>query len=155
MKVECYFDSILADSMPKGKIAYLRLWLGDESQSLIKKWTSTGKLDFSSPEEILNDKGQVLTHISSAYRLDTWWDLLEEEFKPKGNRIISIIEWYSLKTRQGSTNLNDWLTHVYNLADACNFKDSKDRMIRDLLIVGCNSEKARDKIVRKGRENHT
>ena len=79
--------------------------------------------------------------------MDTWWDLLEEEFKPKGNRIISIIEWYSPKTRQGSRNLNDWLTHMYNLADACDYKDSKDRMIRDLLIVGCNSEKARDKIV--------
>ena len=67
VKVECYFDSILADSKPKGKIAYLRLWLGDESQSLIKKWTSTGKLDFSSPEEIVNDKGQVLTHLSRGY----------------------------------------------------------------------------------------
>ena len=43
---------------------------------------------------------------------------------------------------------------MYNLADACNFKDSRDRMIRDLLIVGCNSTSARDKIVRKG-ENVT
>ena len=43
---------------------------------------------------------------------------------------------------------------MYNLADACNFKDSRDRIIRDLLIVGCNSTSARDKIVQKG-ENIT
>ena len=41
---------------------------------------------------------------------------------------------------------------MYNLADACDFKDSRDRMIRDLLIVGCNSTSVRDKIVRKGEK---
>ena len=153
-KVECYFDSILADYQPKQKVALLRLWLGDESHPLVQKWISTGKLDFSSPEEKKNDRGQVIQTLSSGYILDTWWELFEAEFKPKGNRIISIIDWYSSKARQGSRNLNEWLTHMYNLADACNFKDSRDRMIRDLLIVGCNSNSARDKIVRKG-ENIT
>ena len=152
VKVECYFDSILADYKPKGKIALLRLWLGDESQSLVRKWTTTGKLDFTYSEDVYNDTGAKVQAISSGYKLETWWDLLEEELKPKGNRIISILEWYSPKARQGSRNLNEWLTHVYNLADACDFKDSKDRMIRDILIVGCNSDKARDKIVRKGEK---
>ena len=41
---------------------------------------------------------------------------------------------------------------MYNLADACEFKDSNERMIRDLLIVGCNSDKAFDKIVQKGEK---
>ena len=41
---------------------------------------------------------------------------------------------------------------MYNLADACDFKESRNRMIRDLLIVGCNSNSARDKIVRKGEK---
>ena len=146
-KVECYFESILSDYQPKQKVALLRLWLGDESHPLVNKWISTGKLDFSQPEEVKNERGQVTQALSSAFRLDTWWELLEEEFKPKGNRIISIIEWYSPKVRQGSRKLNDWLTHMYNHADACYFKDPRDRMIRDLLIVGCNSTSARDKIV--------
>ena len=152
--VECYFDSVLADYQPKQKVALLRLWLGNESHPLVQKWISTGKLDFSSAEEKKNDRGQVTQALSSGYILDTWWTLLEEELKPKGNRIISIIDWYSPKSKQGSRNLNEWLTYVYNLADACNYKDSRDRMIRDLLIVGCNSTSARDKIVRKG-ENIT
>ena len=145
--VECYFDSVLADYQPKQKVALLRLWLGNESHPLVQKWISTGKLDFSSAEEKKNDRGQVTQALSSGYILDTWWTLLGEELKPKGNRIISIIDWYSPKSKQGSRNLNEWLTYVYNLADACNYKDSRDRIIRDLLIVGCNSTSARDKIV--------
>ena len=43
-KVECYFDSILADYQPKQKVALLRLWLGDESHPLVQKWISTGKV---------------------------------------------------------------------------------------------------------------
>ena len=98
-KVECYFDSILADYTPKGKVALLRLWLGDESHPLVQKWISTGKLDFSHAEEAKNDRGQVIQAISSGYLLDAWWKLLEEELKPKGNRIISIIDWYSPKSK--------------------------------------------------------
>ena len=123
-KVECYFDSILADYQPKQKVALLRLWLGDESHPLVQKWKLdweiTGKVRLlPCPEEKKNDRGQVTQALSSGYILDTWWTLLEEEFKPKDNRIISIIDWYSPKAKQGSRNLNEWLTHMYNLADAC------------------------------------
>ena len=152
VKVECYFESILSDYQPKQKVALLRLWLGDESHPLVNKWISTGKLDFSQPVEIKDERGQVTHALSSAYRLDTWWELLEEEFKSKGKRIISIIEWYSPRARQESRNLNDWLTYMYNLADACNFKDTRDKMIRDLLIVGCNSTSARGQIFQKGEK---
>ena len=153
-KAESYFDSILADCTPKQKLAYLKLWMGDEGIPLIRKWTNTDRLDFSQPETITDDKGRVLRKISDGYKLETWWNLLEEELKPKGNRILSIIEIFSQKARQGSRSLNDWLTYVYNLAESCDYTDSTDRMIRDLLIVGCNSNKARNKIVRKG-ENIT
>ena len=153
-KAESYFDSILADCTPKQKLAYLKLWIGDEGIPLIRKWTNTDRLDFSQPETITDDKGRVLRKISDGYKLETWWNLLEEELKPKGNRILSIIEIFSQKVRQGNRSLNDWLTYVYNLAESCDYTDSTDRMIRDLLIVGCNSNKARNKIVRKG-ENIT
>ena len=48
-KVENYFCSILADATPQQKTGYLRLWMGDEGVPLIKKWVSTGKIDFSDP----------------------------------------------------------------------------------------------------------
>ena len=46
--------------------------------------------------------------------------------------------------------MNEWLTYVYNLAEACNYGDSTDRIIRDVLIIGCESDRAKDKIIRRG-----
>ena len=77
-------------------------------------------------------------------------DLLDEEFKPKGNKLLSIIELWT-RSKQGDKPLNQWLTQVYNLVNICKYpEDSTDRIIRDVLIVGCNSNHARDKIIRQG-----
>ena len=139
-KVELHFSSTFADSTIEQKSAYLRLWMGDEGLPLIMKWTDTGRLDFSKTSD----------PPSSGYILQTYWDLLEEELKPKGNRLISIQELFSEKSRQGNRTLNNWLTYVYNLVEICNYGNSKDRIIRDLLFVGCSSHHAKDAIIRKG-----
>ena len=39
---------------------------------------------------------------------------------------------------------------MYNLVEACNYGDSTDRIIRDVLIIGCESDRAKDKIIRRG-----
>ena len=41
---------------------------------------------------------------------------------------------------------------MYNLVELCDYGDAKDRIIRDVLIIGCNSDKAKDKIVRQGEK---
>ena len=45
--------------------------------------------------------------------------------------------------------MNEWLTYVYNLVEACNYGDSTDRIIRDVLIIGCESDGAKDRIIRR------
>ena len=53
--------------------------------------------------------------------------------------------------KQGNTPLSEWITKVYNLVELCEYEEEfKDRVIRDVLIIGCNSAAAQDKIVRKG-----
>ena len=56
------------------------------------------------------------------------------------------------RSKQGSKTLNEWLTYVYNLVESCDYGDSSERIIRDVLIIGCNSDKAKDKIVRQGEK---
>ena len=56
------------------------------------------------------------------------------------------------RSKQGSKTLNEWLTYVYNLVESCDYGDSNERIIRDVLIIGCNSDKAKDKIVRQGEK---
>ena len=149
-KVEFIFCSALADSTPKQLVSYLKYWMGDQGIPLIEKWESTGKLDFSNAEETPATENGRRRILSSGYKVQTYWDLLDEEFKPKGNKLLSIIELWT-RSKQGDKPLNQWLTQVYNLVNICKYpEDSTDRIIRDVLIVGCNSNHARDKIIRQG-----
>ena len=149
-KVEFIFCSALADSTPKQLVSYLKYWMGDQGIPLIEKWESTGKLDYSNAEETPATDGGRRRILSSGYKVQTYWDLLDEEFKLKGNKLLSIIELWT-RSKQGDKPLNQWLTQVYNLVNICKYpEDSTDRIIRDVLIVGCNSNHARDKIIRQG-----
>ena len=149
-KVEFIFCSALADSTPKQLVSYLKYWMGDQGIPLIEKWESTGKLDYSNSRETPATEGGRRKALSSGYKVQTYWDLLDEEFKPKGNKLLSIIELWT-HSKQGDKPLNQWLTQVYNLVNICKYpEDSTDRIIRDVLIVGCNSNHARDKIIRQG-----
>ena len=149
-KVEFIFCSALADATPKQLVSYLKYWMGDQGIPLIEKWESTGKLDYSNAEETPATEGGRRRILLSGYKVQTYWDLLDEEFKPKGNKLLSIIELWT-RSKQGDKPLNQWLTQVYNLVNICKYpEDSTDRIIRDVLIVGCNSNHARDKIIRQG-----
>ena len=148
-KIELIFRSALSTATPEEKTAYLKYWMGDEGLPLIEKWESTGKLDYSNAHETPAKEGGKSRPLSSGFKLETYWSLLEEEFKPKGNKLISIIELWT-RSKQGNKTLNEWLTYVYNLVEACNYGDSTDRIIRDVLIIGCESDRAKDKIIRNG-----
>ena len=149
-KVEFIFCSALADSTPKQLVSYLKYWMGDQGIPLIEKWESTGKLDYSNARETPATEGGRRRALSSGYKVQTYWDLLDEEFKPKGNKLLSIIELWT-HSKQGDKPLNQWLTQIYNLVNICKYpEDSTDRIIRDVLIVGCNSNHARDKIIQQG-----
>ena len=120
--VELIFSSALIDSSPLQKSAHLRLWMGKEAKPLINKWISTNKL-------VLKKKQP---------RKDLLTCLMVTSFKPTD------------RSKQGSKPLNDWLSYVYNLVDMCGYGNSKERIIRDILIKGCASDKAREFIIRKG-----
>ena len=64
--------------------------MGDEGIPLVKKWTATGKLDISNKEEFPVSDSTRRIPLSSGYKLQTYWDLLEAEFKPKGNKFIEL-----------------------------------------------------------------
>ena len=148
--VELIFSSALSKATPAEKSSYIRLWMGPEAMPLLQKWTSTGKIDFSAPEEIPATQGRARVPLSNGFIIQTFWDLLEEELKPKGNKLISILELLSDKSKQGSKPLNEWLSYVYNLVETCNYGVSRDRIIRDILFKGCASAKAKDTIIRRG-----
>ena len=75
--------------------------MGEQGIPLIKKWTALGKLDFSNPVETSATEGGSRRALSSGYILQNYWDLLESEFRPKGNKLLSVIELWT-RSKQGS-----------------------------------------------------
>ena len=94
-KVDFIFCSALADATPKQLVSYLKYWMGDQGIPLIEKWESTGKLDYSNAEETPATEGGRRRVLSSGYKIQTYWDLLDEEFKLKDNKLLSIIELWT------------------------------------------------------------
>ena len=88
--------------------------------------------------------------ISNGFSLQIFWNLLDGKLKPKCNEILSVIELWTHS--QGSKTLSEWLTYVYNLVEICDYGYSKDTIIRDVLIFGCNSDKGKEKIVQQGKK---
>ena len=78
-RVEMLLGSALEEESEKAQCNYLKFWLGEEGLPLIRKWESTKKLVYTGDN-------------ASGHKLATYWTLLEDEFKPKANRIISIID---------------------------------------------------------------
>ena len=156
-RVEDIFASILFKESEAEKCGYLRVWMGDEGYPYLEKWKSTGKLKFDNPVEVRRDtedgRSVLETEASSGFYLKNYWALLKEELEPKSNNILSIMELWT-KCKQGNTPLTEWITKVYNVVDHCEYNvlgdNVKDRIIRDVIIIGASSEKARDKIIRKG-----
>ena len=148
-RIEFIFKSALSQATPEERTAYLKYWMGDEGLPLIEKWETTGKLDYSNANTSPAKEGGRSRPLSSGFKLETYWKLLEEEFKPKGKKLLSIIELWT-HGNQGSKTLNDWLTYIHNLVEACNYGDSTDRIIRDVLIIDCESSNAKDKIIQRG-----
>ena len=143
-KVELIFRSALSQATPEEKTSYLKYWMGDQGLPLIEKWETTGKLDYSNANTTPTKEGGRSRPLSSGFKLETYWRLLEEEFKPKGNKLLSIIELWT-QSNQGPKTLNEWLTYIHNLVEACNYGDSTDRIIRDVLIIGCESSSAKNR----------
>ena len=138
-RIKILFAAAFEEESEKAKCSYIKYWLGEQGLLLIHKWENTGDLIYTGADP-------------NGYKTKTYWNLLENEFRPKANKIISVLNlWTNLK--QNSMDLNEWITNIYNQVELCNYRtDSKDRIIRDVLIVGCTSTQAWDKIIRKGED---
>ena len=80
---------------------------GKEAKPLLQKWISTKKLDFSTQDEAAKKKPST-SNLLNGFIIQTYWDLLEEELKPKGNKLLSILELLSDRSKQGFQTLK-WM----------------------------------------------
>ena len=140
MSNQMVFKSALRTVGEPFQCKYLKYWMGKEGLPLLECWEKSGKLTVEG-----NDP--------PGHKLNTYYDLLEIECKLKTNKMIAVMQLWSPKSQQHNLPLNKWITKVHNMVDLCRYSDiAKDRIVRDILISGCNSKKTKDKIIREPDE---
>ena len=102
-KVELIFRSALSQATPEERTSYLKYWMGDQGLPLIEKWETTGKLDYSNANTSPAKEGGRTRPLSSGFKLETYWKLLEEEFKPKDSFRRSRTSQYKRSTMSHMT----------------------------------------------------
>ena len=131
------FKSALRTVNEPSRCEYLKYWLGKEGLPLTERWEKSGKI----PTATEDDTGN---------KLQTYYDLLEEEFMPTVNKMLCVMRPWSKESHQNQIPLNDWTTKVYNLVEVCKCRvDSKEKIIRNVLVLGCDSAKDKDKFLRE------
>ena len=135
-------DSVYATKTNAFKVNLIQLWMGKESFPLVKMWESANEL----PRVQVNDAGNLQ---------QTYFDKLDAFFKPKQNTMMAIREVWT-NFQQGNDELNSWIARISNAVQLCehhnlpNGVNIKDRLVRDILLSGCNSQKAKTRIMKEG-----
>ena len=136
-RVKMVFASALRTVGEPAQCQYLKYWLGKEGLPLLEHWEKLGKINTDDDDAPGN-------------KLETYYTLLEEECKPKSNKLIAVMQLWSSKSSQGQEPLNSWITKIHNMVDAAEYPDvAKTKIVRDVLISGCSSDRAKDKILRE------
>ena len=143
-QVDLLLKSVYADKANAFKARLVQLWMGEDSYPVVKMWEDAGDL----PREDPGDAGNLPA---------TYINKLREFFKPKQNKLMAIREVWT-DFQQGNEELNTWITRVSNavqLADYTNLPGDmtiKDRIVRDILLNGCSSQKAKTRIMKEGAD---
>ena len=112
---------------------------GKKSFPLVKMWEDTGDLRRTTPEGNLDARAPENLP-------QTYFTKLDEFFKQKQNTLMAIREVWT-NFQQGNEELNSWIARILNVIQLANYNNLpagmtiKDRLVRDILLNGCNSQK--------------
>ena len=143
-EIKLLLESVYAATTNAYKSRLVQIWMGKESFPLVKMWEDAGDL----PCENARDAGNLPA---------TYFEKLDAFFKPKQNTMMAIKEVWT-NFQQGNEELNSWIAriHLSNAIQLANYHDLpedvniKDRLVKDILLAGCNSQKAKSKIMKEG-----
>ena len=140
-EVQLLLGSVYSTKPDAFKVNLIQLWMGKESFPLIKMWEDAGDL----PRDRADAAGNVPA---------TYFTKLEEFFKPKQNTMMAIKDVWT-NFQQGNEELNSWIARISNAVQLANYAELhgmtiKDRLVRDILLTGCNSQKAKSRIMKEG-----
>ena len=121
-KCELIFNGPLEDREEAYKVRMLLLWIDDKGLEIYNaaRWEA----------------------VADRLRLQPVWQKLEAYVRPRSNQVLARFQLRCLK--QGDLSLEEFLTRARTLIDDSGYGDNvKEEVLRDTLVFGVKSDKAR------------
>ena len=144
MKARLALDAMEADN-EKTKISYLHHWLDGKGIDKIKGWMNSKILISQEDYDALEERERNGKY--SADKVESYFSLVENILTPRSNPLLAVEELHVAK--QGSMTSQDFYSHILQLVKRCQFpnQEAEERAVRDAIIIGMNSQWARDKAI--------
>ena len=141
-KARLTLDAMEGDS-EKTKISYFHHWINGEGIAQIEGWKNNKILISQSDYDALESKeGKYTSDI-----IESYFTLFELSSSPRSNPLLAVEDLYLAK--QGSMTSGEFQSHIVKIVKRCQFlcQKAEERAIRDAIIMGMNSQRARDKAI--------
>jgi hypothetical protein len=123
---EFAFGGALEGKSEEQRCNYLMIWVGEEGRDVYNTWNFTGE---------------------ESKKLTTYYERFEAYVKPKSNNIFARYKFHNI-LQQEKEPFEQFLTKLKIEVKDCGYKDP-DEMVRDRLVIGCYSQKVREKLIHK------
>ena len=126
---EFAFGGPLKGKSEEQRCNYLMIWVGEKGRDVYNTW------NLSSEE---------------SKKLTTYYERFEAYIKPKSNNIFARYKFHNI-VQQEKEPFEQFLTKLKIEVKDCGYKDP-DEMVRDRVVIGCYSQKVREKLIQEGSE---
>ena len=127
---EFAFGGPLKGKSEEQRCNYLMIWVGEKGRDVYNTW------NLSSEE---------------SKKLTTYYEKFEAYVKPpKSNNIFARYKFHNI-VQQEKEPFEQFLTKLKIEVKDCGYKDP-DEMVRDRVVIGCYSQKVREKLIQEGSE---
>ena len=126
---EFAFGGPLKGKSEEQRCNYLMLWVGEKGRDVYKTWNLTSE---------------------ESKKLSTYYEKFEAYVKPKSNNIFSRYKFHTI-VQQEKESFEQFLTKLKIEVKDCGYKEP-DEMVRDRVVIGCYSQKLREKLIQEGSE---
>ena len=143
-KARLALDAMEGDS-EKTKISYFHHWINGEGMGHIESWKNNKTLICQSEYDGLEEHQKEGKY--SSEQIESYFILFESLLALKSNPLLAVEELHFAK--QGSMTSGEFHSHVVKIAKQYQFPnpEAEERAIRDVIFLGMNSQRARDKAI--------
>ena len=129
--------------MPWREIQRKPRFLTSIIESMEREWDTLSHGKTARPSSSLENKEGKY----SSECIESYFTLFELLLAPKSNQLLAVEELHFAK--QGSMTSGEFHSHIVKIAKRCKFPnpEAEERVIRDAIFLGMNSQRARDKAI--------